>query len=237
MWMIETFITVHDQNIILDNEKTQKYKQLSKYKYLFVGNGDISLLSHLDNVIIGRDLEKNIENLNYFCDFTAWFFIIKNNLITTKFVSLIQYDTDISDDFENVTLSKLSENEDVIFGYVPYLIDSYDFLGNKDITIPLCESVKNIYNINVIDLVRVYKTNNIQDLFWVSSNNVAMSFKNLEKFINWCEPLIYNMGNQKFSGHAMERSIKIFCILHDIKNDYILEKLKHYQLDSHNTQK
>ena len=64
-----------------------------------------------------------------------------------------------------------------------------------------------------------------------------MSKINLENLINWCEPIIFDMGNQKYAGHAMERSIKIFSIIHNIQNEYILEKLKHHQLDSHKTQK
>ena len=235
--MIETFITVHNQDIILNNEESKKYKHLSKYRYLFVGNGDISLLKDLDNVVVGRDLDKNIEELNYFCDFTSWFFLIKNNLINTKFVSLIQYDTDISEDFEKATLDRLFSNEDIIFGYVPYLIDSLDFLGNKIVTTPLYDSLKNTYDINVINLIETYRDKNIEDTLWPSSNNVAMSNKNLKDLINWCEPVMFDMGNQKYAGHAMERSIKIFSIIHNIKNDYILEKLKHHQLDSHNTQK
>lgn len=77
--MIETFITVHDQNIILNAEKNKKYKNLTKYRYLFVGKGDISLLKDNKNVIIGREIEKNIEDLNYFCDFTTWFFLLKTS--------------------------------------------------------------------------------------------------------------------------------------------------------------
>jgi len=223
--MIETFITVHNQDIILKNEENKKYKCLNKYRYLFVGDGDVSLLKDLDNVVVGRDLNKNIEELTYFCDFTSWFFIVKNNLINTNFVSLIQYDTDISEDFEKTTLDILSSNEDVIFGYVPYLTDSFDFLGNKDTSTPLFESIKSVYGLNIIDLVKTYRKKNIDDTLWPSSNNVAMSKENLMDLINWCEPVMFYIGNQKYAGHAMERSIKIFSIIKNIKKD------------SHNTQK
>lgn len=235
--MIETFITVHDQNIILNAEKNKKYKNLTKYRYLFVGKGDISLLKDNKNVIIGREIEKNIEDLNYFCDFTAWFFLVKNKLINTKFISLIQYDTDIRDDFESLTLKKLSSNENIIFGYVPYSIDSFDFLGNRDFKDLLCNSVKKIYEIDILDLIKKYRNDNEDDTLWPSSNNLAMSRINLERLISWCEPIILDMGNQKYSGHAIERSVKIFSIIHNIKNEYILDVLIHHQLDSHNTQR
>ena len=77
--MIETFITVHDQDIIIDYENSNKYSCLNKYRYLFVGDRDISKIKHLQNVIVGRNLEFNIEKFNYFCDYTSWFFWLKTN--------------------------------------------------------------------------------------------------------------------------------------------------------------
>ena len=120
--MIETFITVHDQDIILKNEESQKYSDLSKYRYVFVGNNDTSKITHLKNVIFAKSYEDNIEHLNYFVDFTSWYLIIKNNLIETDFISLIQYDTDITSTFENGTIESLNLNSILGYEAILYLL-------------------------------------------------------------------------------------------------------------------
>lgn len=234
--MIETFITINDQNIILKNEESKKYINLTKYRYVFVGNNDTSKITHLTNVIFAKNYEDNIEHLNYFLDFTSWYLIIKNNLIKTDLVSLIQYDTDITTTFEYETIKNLDLNSNSIVGYVPYPISYCDFLNCNMGAELLNNSLINVYNLNVHDVVNehVKKTS---DTLWPSSNNIATTKLILEKLINWFEPMVYNMGNLKYSGHAFERAIKIFSILNNIDNLYANDILIHYQLDSHKTQR
>jgi hypothetical protein len=234
--MIETFITVHDQNIVLKNEESQKYSNLNKYRYVFVGNNDTSKIKHLENIIFAKNYQDNIEHLNYFVDFTAWYLIIKNNLVNTDIVSLIQYDTDISPTFENETIESFKLNLNLILGYVSYPIDYCDFLKCNMGAEPLNISLTNVYNLNIYDIVdeHIKKTS---DTLWPSSNNIATTKSILEKLIYWFEPVVHNMGNFKYSGHSFERAIKIFSIISDINNLYLDNVLKHYQLDSHKTQR
>ena len=123
-----------------------------------------------------------------------------------------------------------------IFGYVPYSITSYDFIGNKTYSKPLNESVFNVYNVNIFDLVSVYLKANPQDNLWPSSNNVAMSKKQLRSSQNGLNPFCFTWETKNYSGHSMERSLKIYYIINEIKNSYIKNKLIHHQLDSHETQ-
>jgi hypothetical protein len=234
--MIETFITVHDQDIILKNEESQKYSNLNKYRYVFVSNNDTSKISHLKNVIFAKNYEDNIEHLNYFVDFTSWYLIIKNNLIETDFISLVQYDTDITSTFENETIEILNSNLNSILGYVPYPIDHCDFLKCNMGAEPLNNSLTNVYDLNIYNIVdeHVKKTS---DTLWPSSNNIATTKLILEKLVYWFEPVVHDMGNFKHSGHSFERVIKIFSIINNINNPYLDGVLKHYQLDSHKTQR
>ena len=234
--MIEVFITVHDQDIILKNEESQKYSNLSKYRYVFVGNNDTSKISHLNNVIFAKNYEDNIEHLNYFVDFTSWYLIIKNNLIETDFISLVQYDTDITSTFENKTIEILNSNLNSILGYVPYPIAYCDFLKCNKGAEPLNNSLTNVYNLNIYDVVdeHVKKTS---DALWPSSNNIATTKSILKKLVYWFEPVVHDMGNFKHSGNSFERAIKIFSIINNINNSYLDNVLKHYQLDSHKTQR
>lgn len=234
--MLEIFITVHDQDIILKSIQEGKYDHLSKYRFIFVGNRDTSKIRDLDNVIFAKDFDDNIEQFNYLVDFTAWYLLVKNNLIETEFVSLIQYDTDITADFESATLDLISKNKNSIIGYVPYLINSVDFLGTQKITNPMFKSLKEVYDISVVELV-INHVNKTGDTHWPSSNNVCTSRDIVKNFIEWAEPLMFNMNNDRYCGHAMERNVKIFSIIRKINNIYLRDKLTHYQLDSHNTQK
>ena len=102
----ETFVFVHDQNIILEYEQNNKFKSLKKYKYVFVGNRDYELVENNPKVIIAKKYEINLEDYPYFTAFTGWYLLWKNNLITTKFVTLLEYDVNLTDYFEQ-TISKL----------------------------------------------------------------------------------------------------------------------------------
>jgi hypothetical protein len=233
--MIETFITVHDQDIILKNEESKKYSNLSKYRYIFVGDKDTSKINHLTNIIFAKDYENNIEHLNYFVDFTSWYLIVKNNLIQTEIVSLIQYDTDITSSFEVETIQIFNSGLNFILGYVPYPISYCDFLTCNMGAEPLNKSLTNVYNLNIYDVVNEHVKKTSDDL-WPSSNNIATTKSILEKFVFWFEPVVQDMGNFKYSGHSFERSIKIFSIINNINNQYLNNVLKHNQLDSHKTQ-
>lgn len=234
--MIETFITVHDQDIILKNEESQKYSNLSKYRYVFVGGNDTSKIRHFDNVLFAKNYEDNIEHLNYFVDYTAWYLIIKNNLIETDVVSLIQYDTDITSTFEIETIKSFNSNFNSILGYVPYPISYCDFLTCNMGAEPLNKSLMSLYNLNIYDVVDKH-VKETSDTLWPSSNNIATTKLILEKLVYWFEPVAHEMGNFKHSGHSFERSIKIFSIINNITNPYLNDVLKHYQLDSHKTQR
>jgi hypothetical protein len=234
--MIETFITVHDQDIILRNEESQKYSNLSKYRYVFVGDRDTSKITHLDNVIFAKNYKDNIEHLNYFLDFTSWYLITKNSLIETDMISLIQYDTDITPTFEDETIKSLNENLNSILGYAPYPIAFCDFLKCNMGTEPLNISLTNVYNLNLYDVVDEH-VKTTSDTLWPSTNNIATTKLILEKLVHWFEPIVHDMGNFKYSGHSFERAIKIFSIVNKINNPYLDSVLTHYQLDSHKTQR
>jgi len=234
--MIETFITVHDQEIVLTNEQSNKYSNLSKYSYVFVGNNNTSKIKNFENVIIANNYKDNIEHLNYFVDFTSWYLLIKNNLVESNFISLIQYDTDIVKTFEFNTITILNSNPNSILGYVPYPMSYCDFLTCNMGAEPLNKSLNNVYGLNLYNIVDEHIKKTSDDL-WPSSNNIATTKSILENFINWFEPILFDMGNFKYSGHSFERSIKIFSIINNITNIYLSDVLKHYQLDSHKTQR
>ena len=130
----------------------------------------------------------------------------------------------------------MNPSSNLILGYIPYPMSSCDFLDCCKGTGLLINSLLNVYDLNVYDVVNehIKKTS---DTLWPSSNNIATTKSILEKLVYWFEPMVYNMGNSKYSGHAFERVIKIFSIVNNIENSYVNNILIHHQLDSHKTQR
>lgn len=234
---LDVYITVHDQERLLDFENSKSVKHLSSYKYVFVGNGDISKVCHMNNIIVARQLPFNIEDEEYklLVSFTAWYALVMNNLINSKYVALIHYDVKLKEDFESNTIKYLETNENQLLGYVPFSMHSLLFLKTTALSHPLFIAMQKNYNVDIHSLVEEYieKTG---DITWPSADQIAVSTPILCKFVSWFTPLIDELKIFRECGHSFERSIKIFCILNNMPNIYLPNVLKHYQLDSHNTQ-
>jgi hypothetical protein len=54
--LCETFIFVHDQNLILDFETKSKFSNLYKYTYVFLGNRPTDKLGDVKNLFIAQIL-------------------------------------------------------------------------------------------------------------------------------------------------------------------------------------
>jgi hypothetical protein len=93
----QTFIFVHDQQIVLDYIAADKFHDLPDVKYCFLGQRDVDQIEHLDNVIIARNLPNNIEHLPNLVAWTGWYAVLRNGLITADYVNLFEYDVNISD--------------------------------------------------------------------------------------------------------------------------------------------
>jgi hypothetical protein len=91
----QTFIFVHDQQIVLDYIAADKFKQLPDVKYCFLGQRPVDLIEHLDNVIIARNLPNNIEHLPNLVAWTGWYAVLRNGFITADYVNLFEYDVNV----------------------------------------------------------------------------------------------------------------------------------------------
>ena len=125
---METFIFVHDENIILDYINAKKFSNIKNLKYVFVGNNDVDKIKNLNNVIICKNLPHNLENYPKLTSFTGWYALWKNNLIKSNSINLFEYDVNINDDIEDHINFNFSLGYNVI-GYVPILISEHNFIG------------------------------------------------------------------------------------------------------------
>lgn len=228
-------VTIHDQELLLQYEAAAKFAGQSPVTYVFVGSGAVDELGCLGNVIVARDLADNIESMNYFVDFTSWYACARNRLTPNGLLSLIQYDVSITHDFSERTVQVMKDLPGGILGYCPVEMKNRNFIRDNVGYEPLRDACRNVYGLNIKSIFTTFQRSGI-DRLWPATNNVCMHTDTLNDFVRWFTPIANAMGNQKSSGHAFERAIKLFAILSGRNTGYTNEVLDHFQLDSHGTQ-
>jgi len=228
----ETYIFVHDQQIILDYLRVGKFKQTDNLTYVFVGGGDISKIEDKSNIIICRNLPINIEGYPKLTSFTGWYAIWKNKLYNEDFIDLFEYDINLLSNFNDVITNNLTPNTNII-GYIPFSPHHYDFLKHPQWSLELLNSIKVNYKVDTLNEISKLPSTTICSM----TSNHTFSKKSFEQYMEWMEPMIDDIKKSNFSGHLVERSISTFYILNKIKNVKILPNiLRHFQFDSHKTQ-
>jgi len=229
----QTFIFVHDQNIILDYLNVNKFNNLDNLTYMFLGSGDTSKIKDIPNIVISRDLPIHIEEYPKLTSFSGWYSIWKNKLYTEDFVNLFEYDINLSGNFSDVIQSNLTSNTNII-GYIPFNPHDYAFLKHTAWSKELVESINTNYNINVIGEINKLPKDTICSM----TSNHTFNKSLFEKYMEWMEPMIDDIKISELSGHQVERSISLFYLLHKLENIKVIPNiLHHFQFDSHKTQK
>lgn len=224
---ISTFIVCHDQDIILKD--SPKFNHIN-YKWIFVGKKDCSKIKHLSNVIVARDLKHNIEQYKNLCSYTAWYAIVKNQLCSTKNIAVLEYDCDISKNFESECLSIMSKmkNKGVI-GFLNSLLVHPIYLKA---TPYFPANVEKMYGIKVEEIINHYASTNF-DNNWNSGSNAVMSLEYLNGFVDWSYPILTMNVEDPLIAHVHERLIKLYSILFKVDTVVDPTLLRHYQHISH----
>lgn len=227
---VSTYIFVHDQNIILHNDKTGKFNNLPDKKYVFLGKKEIDKINNRDDVIIARNLKHNIEQYPKFCSFTGWYALWKNNLIQSDYIHLLEYDILINDNFIQETEKLISEQYDFI-GYIPLPV-TFAFISMPEYLATIIPAIKKHYNIDIKELVVSQYTKNNNSL-WSSTTNSTFYSVTFYQYMMWFEKLIDDLKNEPMSGHAHERSISFFCLIFNNRVFFTQKLIKHLMLNSH----
>lgn len=230
----ETFIFCHDQDLIIEFEVTNKFKNLNKYTYVFLGSRPVDKLSELQNVIIARNLEYNLEEYPLFTSFTGWYALWKNKLITTKYVNLFEYDVLLDPHIDQHHCKFYEQNAEMI-GYVPFPISHFQFIANKEWVEYILPAIKEVYRHDLYQYFSKLLQNNPKAI-WSSTSNTTFRVDVFEEYMKWFEPLIPYLKDTKTCGHAHERSITFFSHMRKKKQLITQGILQHLQLDSHKTQ-
>ncbi len=228
---METFIFVHDQNIVLDFIRVNKFSNLENVKYVFVGNKPVDQIKNLNNVIICRDLKHNIEQFPNLTSFTGWYALWKNNLITSDRVNLFEYDINVSSDLQSKINDSFNEGFDVL-GYIPLNIHDVNYVKNMQWIGNIMISLNSVYNLNLIKFLDLLPSTTTITM----TSNHSMTKESLYQYMDWMTPMLDEIKKSYFSGHEVERSISIFYLLKNLKYKILENNLSHFQFNSHGTQ-
>jgi hypothetical protein len=229
---MQTFIFVHDQNIIIDFINSNKFSNIENVKYVFVGDKPVDKVKDLNEVIICRDLDDNIENYPNLTSFTGWYALWKNNLINSDYVNLFEYDINFSSDLIPQINNAYNEKYDII-GYIPLKVRDFNYIGHLPWIEKIISSLNSVYKVNLYDLVLSLDANTTVSV----TSNHSMKRETFESYMNWISPMIDEIKTSYFSGHEVERSISIFYLLSNLKYKILEGKIEHFQFNSHGTQK
>ena len=230
----EIFICVHDQNIIVEFENSNKFYNLKNYKYIFLGNRHIDLIEDNTKVIIANKFDDNLEDYPYLTAYTGWYLLWKNSLIKTKYVTLLEYDVILNKSFEQI-ISKFTYDNCELIGYVPLSVNNYHFINNPNWVLEFFTSYKTIYNQNIENTLKDLVNEN-SNLLWSTTSNITFRSDVFNEFMKWFDPVAQLIKDSKTSGHAFERAISFFYFTKNKKMKLTNGLLKHLQMDSHKTQ-
>ena len=230
----ETFIFIHDQDYLLDFEKNNKLSNLKNYKYVFLGNRNVDKITHLENVIIARNLQHNIEQYPKLTSYTGWYALWKNNLISKKYVNLFEYDVIFNPNIEQCLNRFRHDNLDMV-GYVPVSMQNFHFIQNRNWVEHIIPSIKKHYGVNIDELFYKVLSQN-PNTIWSSTSNTTFKTETFNKYMKWFEPIFNDIKTTVTAGHAHERSLTFFSYVKNKPFVVTENLLKHFQLDSHSTQ-
>lgn len=230
----ETFIFIHDQELVLDFEKKQKFQNLYNFKYVFLGNRPVDKIINLPNLLIARNYEFNMEEYPSFTSFTGWYFLWKNKLISTKYINLFEYDVILDKNIDQIH-NKFYENNIEIIGYVPFPMSHYQFITNPKWNEHILPIIKEKNKVDLQKQVSQILKNNPQAL-WSSTSNTTFRIDVFNEYMDWFVPISEKIKETETCGHAHERSITYFTLIKSKKMLLTNNILKHLQLDSHKTQ-
>lgn len=230
---IETYIFVHDQEIILDFISKNRFSDLENVKYVFLSHRKSDKIEHLKNVIIIKNYENNLENYPKLTSFTGWYILWKNNIIKSDYVNLFEYDINYIKQFPKINIDLINKNFDII-GYFPMLINDPVYIKMRQYVDGLITSIKNKTNIDIDKLINMLYIKNNNSV-WSSSSNSTWKVSEWIKYMNWFSNFIEDIKDNPYCGHMHERSISFFYFIYNLNVINMPHLMEHLQLNTHGT--
>jgi hypothetical protein len=230
----QTFIFIHDQDLLLEFERNHKFSNLQgSVYYMFLGNRPVYKVINKSNVYVARMLTNNIEEHKYFSSYTGWYAVFHNNLIKADIVNLFEYDINYVANINEV-IDAMIEGVDMI-GYIPLFMRDYELYKNTKWSKEIIESIEKHYGIKIPELIEGELSNNPIKK-WCATSNYTFTKPTFVEYMRWFAPIEQDLIELKNSGHAHERSITYFQLMCNKKIRKTKDIIEHFQLNSHGTQ-
>jgi hypothetical protein len=233
MKSLSNFIFIHDQEIILDFLEKNRFKELENFKWVFLGNNPVDKISHLNNLIVARELENNIEDYPKLTSFTGWYALYKNGFLNSDYVNLFEYDIHYIPEFIDINKQMITKDFDFI-GYFPMSVKDVVYLTQTQYTKELVDSIENKFGYNIVKYIHEMEKSNPQ-MLWSSSSNSTWKTEILKKYIDWFYNFIEDIHQSQYCGHMHERSLSFYYFKEKLKVYLTRNLMIHVQLNSHGT--
>lgn len=195
--MIHCYVTVHDQQLVLDCENEGRFASVS-HTYLFVGPRPVSKLLGREPVIVSRLWPGNYEDRPSFYDFTGWWTLAKHGLAMDKFLT-VQYDHQLQASDLAARAEQLLDEQGGPVAYVA----GHRYANNWML---LIDGFADRFNAGMaavgVDPGQFPDFNE-----WPSTQGMAWRRDDLEEFMRWFEPLFDVWQHDLWAGHLAERSV------------------------------
>ena len=222
---VQTFVTVHDQDLVLESEASGQFAALTNVVYLFVGPRPVDRIPAGVEMIVARDYTPNHEDLPQFYDFTGWSVLTRHNLIDADHMICLQYDMAVTDpQIENRCTQLLDQAP----GMVAFTAGHKG--PNWMLHIPGFEQAfRQGLAAKSIDF------DQLPDFGpFPSTQGTAWRRDTLTEYMEWFDPLFTVFAPEVFAGHLAERTVKVFSTL-TYPEQYLTGVISHAAADCHGT--
>lgn len=230
MNLISSYIFVHNQNVIVDYLKSDKFSELPNLRYVFVGSGEIDKIENLSNVIIARNLPINIEEYPKWTSYTGWYALWKNGILDSQYSIMFEYDMNIKKDVAEF-VTKLSKTKMDFIGFFPMSLQEPCYIKDRIWSDLMIQKIKEIHNVDIDDMLSKLSSNTL----WSATSNTTWRTEYLIEYLKWFEPVFESMKDFQYAGHAHERSLSFFYFTTKGKVFITKDYVEHFQLNSHGT--
>lgn len=223
---VEAYVTVHDQDLLLDCETAGRFDALS-HTWLFVGPRPVDRVPPDVKVVAARDYHPNVEHLPAFYDFTGWYALVAHQLIDADTVITLQYDMRVARPDLAGTCEAMLASQDGMIAFTA----GHRLAHNWMLLIPGFEDAyrRGIARLDVNPLTWPDFNE------WPSTQGMAWRTVDLERYMRWFEPLFAEWADEVWAGHLAERTVKAWCVEHGGPERYLPSVISHEACDVHGT--
>lgn len=200
--LIEAYITIHDQDLIIQCEEQGQFRDLS-HTYMFVGPRPVDRIPSDVKVVVCRDYTPNYEYLPQFYDFTGWFALAHHNLLTSQYGIMVQYDHYVAaPDAAERCLEVLQAGAGVA-AFVPGYYNNW-YLQVEGFE-KLLQECSLACGVNLPELEAAQPFNQ-----WPSTQGTAWNVDYFKAFMEWVRPMFDLAQGHVLAGHVAERMLNIY---------------------------